>query len=328
MGVNLEDLCDLCTPWCLQVAVTLRIAEHIRSAKSDIGELAAAVKCDRYVLHRMMKHLVSKGVFEETRAGYFSLNEAAQGLLDPRQRIGLDLNGIGGRMAGSWGTMLQYVQTGAPAYAGVFGRPFWEDLDAHPEVGASFDDLIGPMGHGAPNAEFKIEGGWDDVRTVMDLGGGTGAMLAGILRLHPNIQGTLLDLPRTVASAGPIFDEAGVRDRVTMVGQSFLDPLPAGADIYLLRGVLNDWPDKDVSAILRRCAVAAGDRGRVVVLKSVGELATRGGLTIEMILLGGKHRTVEEFAALARGSGLEVVSAGRQENGYCVVECRSIVAVG
>jgi len=79
-------------------------------------------------------------------------------------------------------------------------------------------------------------------------------MLAEILRARPRIQGTLVDLPRTVARSGETFRSAGVADRVTTIGQSFFDTLPAGADLYLLRGVLNDWPDREATAILSRCA--------------------------------------------------------------------------
>jgi SAM-dependent methyltransferase len=270
----------------------------------------------------VLGRLVSKGVFQESEPGRFSLNEAARGLLDPSQRLGLDLEGIGGRMAHAWGTLLTYVRTGASAYHEVFGLPFWEDLDAHPEVGASFDALIGPAGHGAPNPEFQLIGGWEPVRAVVDVGGGTGAMLAEILRARPQIHGTLVDRPRTVARSGETFQSAGVADRVTTIGQSFFDPLPAGADVYLLRGVLNDWPDREALAILSRCAEAARPAGRVVVLKSVGPDGAPRDLFIEMVLLGGKHRTVTEFRELARQSSLDVLAAGRQSSGYFVVECR------
>src|SRR5437667_10641202 len=130
---NLGALSDLCTPWCVHVAATLRIAEHIAAGVDEINALAAAAKCDSYVLHRVLDHLVSKGVFEQPAPGRFSLNEAARGLLDPSQRLGLDLEGIGGRFAHAWGSLLTYVRTGAPAYHEVFGRPFWEDLDTHPQ---------------------------------------------------------------------------------------------------------------------------------------------------------------------------------------------------
>jgi SAM-dependent methyltransferase len=321
-GADLGALSDLCTPWCVHVAATLRIADHIAAGRDRIGDLAAAAGCDPYALHRVLTHLVGKGVFEEPTPGRFALNQAAQGLLDPSLRIGLDLGGIGGRMAHAWGTLLTYVRTGAPAYHEVFGRPFWEDLDAHPDVAASFDALIGLVGHGTPDPEFQITGGWGSVRSVVDVGGGTGAMLAEILRRRPEVRGTLVDLPRTVARAAETFRAAGVADRVTAVGQSFFDRLPAGADLYLLRGVLNDWPDREATAILRRCAEAARPAGRVVVLKGVGPDDAPRGLMIEMVLVGGKHRTVTEFRELARAAGLEVVAAGRQPSGYFVVECR------
>src|SRR5215472_2451492 len=96
-SVSLETLTDLCTPWCLHVAVTLQIAEHIAAGRDEINELAAAAECDAYCLQAVLRHLVNKGVFLELSAGRFALNGTARALLDPQQRIGLDLDGIGGR---------------------------------------------------------------------------------------------------------------------------------------------------------------------------------------------------------------------------------------
>lgn len=319
---NLEALSDLCTPWCVHVAATLRIADHIAAGREQIGDLAAAAGCEAYALHRMLTHLAGQGVFVEPTPGRFVLNEAARGFLDPSQRLALDLEGIGGRFAQAWSTLLTYVRTGRPAYHELFGLPFWEDLDAHPDIGASFDALIGPAGHGAPNPEFQIVGGWEAVRSMVDVGGGTGAMLAAILRRRPGVRGTLVDLPRTVALSRETFQAAGVAGRVTAAGQSFFDPLPAGADLYLLRGILNDWPDDEATAILSRCAEAARPNGRVVVLGGVTPDNARLGLMIEMVLLGGRYRTVSEFRELAREAGLAVTAAERQPSGYFVVECR------
>jgi len=280
----------------------------------QINALAKAASCDAAVLESVIERLITKGVFERIAPGHFALNDAARALMEPAVRIGLDLEGIGGRMAYAWSTLPQFVRTGRPAYDTVFGRPFWEDLDAHPEIAASFDALIGMIGHGAPDPHFEISGGWSTVRSVVDVGGGTGLMLRELLRAHPHLHGTLVDLSRTVA-------RAEMTDRMTVAGQSFFDPLPAGADLYLLRGVLNDWPDREAVAILRRCAEAARPTGRVVVLKSVREDAAPQPLVIEMVLAGGRGRTVAEFRQLAADAGLEVVSAGRQP-AYFVVECR------
>ncbi len=151
----------------------------------------------------------------------------------------------------------------------MFGRPFWDDLAAHPRIAADFDALMGPAGHGVPDYDIELSGGWEPIRTIVDVGGGTGALLASLLRRHPQVRGILVDLPGTVARAGQIMAEAGVAGRVTMAGQSFFDPLPAGADLYLLKSVLNDWPDEPTVAILRRCAQAARPGSSIAVLGGV-----------------------------------------------------------
>jgi SAM-dependent methyltransferase len=318
---DLWELADFWTPWSLCTVVTLRIAEHIDAGVTDVRKLAAATDCDPTALHNVLSHLVRKGVFEEPEPGRFALNDAARGLLDPGTRLGFDLNGLGGRFAQAWSTLPTYVRTGRSGYPERFGRGFWEDLDAHPELAAQFDALIGPAGHGTPDPEIPLVDRWDSVRTVVDVGGGTGAMLAEVLRAHPEVRGTLVDLPRTVARSGPIFEAAGVADRVTTVGQSFFDPLPAGADLYLLKSVLNDWPEPETVAILGRCAEAARPAGRVVVLGGVAPEGAARRLDIEKVLVAGETNTVDEFRELARRAGLTVRAAGQQPSGRFVVEC-------
>src|SRR5580700_4571025 len=218
--MNLWELTDLSTPWCVHVVVTLRIADHILAGNTEIDRLASAAGADRDSLHRVLRHLVGKGLFEEPSAGRFALNDNARALLEDGARLGFDLNGIGGRMAYAWGTLLSAVRTGRPAYHEAFGRGFWEDLDAHPDVAATFDALMGP-GHGAPDPQILVDpADWESVTTVVDVGGGTGALLAEILRSRPSVHGTLVDLPRVVARSGEVFQPAGVADRVTAVGQS------------------------------------------------------------------------------------------------------------
>lgn len=321
-SADLSALSDLCTPWCIHVVATLRIADHIEASTTDIKTLAEKAECNADVLQRVLRHLVGKGVFVEPTPGQFALNEAARGLLGPTQQF-LDLGGIGGRIAYAWGSLLSAVRTGAPAYHEIFGLPFWEDLQAHPDVAASFDALMGSPGHGTPDPEVLLTGDWEEVKTVVDVGGGTGALLAEIVRARPEIQGTLVDFPGTVARAGSILQAAGVSERVQTVGQSFFDPLPAGADLYLLKSILNDWPDREAQQILSHCAEAARPGGRLVILGGVSpDDSVRRELTPEMVLLGGKDRTLTEFRELAHQAGLKVQAAGQLPSGRFAVECR------
>jgi 2,7-dihydroxy-5-methyl-1-naphthoate 7-O-methyltransferase len=319
-SVNLDQMLDLTTPWCLMVAATLRIPDLIAEGHHDIADLATAAGCDRDALHAVLGHLVSKGVFVQQGSGRFGCNRAAEQLANSRRF--LDLDGIGGRMAHTWGTLLEYVRTGRPVYQQLFGRSFWEDLAAHPAIAAEFDALMGPAGHGMPDYDIDLADGWDAIGAVVDVGGGTGAMLASLLRRHPHVRGILVDFPGTIARAGEILTPAGVAGRVTLRGQSFFDPLPAGADLYLLKNVLNDWPDEETVAILRRCAQAAHPGGRIAVLGGVSPDDAPRSLGIDMLVAGGKTSTLTHFGELARQAGLEILAAATQASGRFVVECR------
>ena len=324
--MDIRALTDLCTPWCVHVVVTLRIADRLAAGVTQIDDLATAASAHSESLGRVLRHLVGKGLFAEPSPGQFALNDAARALLHPGAHLAFDLDGIGGRMARAWSSLLTAVETGAPAYDEVFGRPFWDDLAAHSRVAAGFDALMGPEGHGPPDPDIPLTGGWDAIRTVVDVGGGTGSLLASVLQAHPALDGTLVDLPSTVERSAAIFKAAGVAARVTAVGRSFFDPLPAGADLYLLNKVLGDWPDREATAVLTRCAEAARPHGRVVVMTGVTDADPVDPQLLMMVLVGGKDRTLAEFRALAASAGLEVQSAGRNSAGRFMVECRAVAS--
>jgi len=228
-------------------------------------------------------------------------------------------------MAHAWDTLLSAVRTGKPAYHEYFGRGYWEDLEAHPKIAEQFDALMGPAGHGAPDPNVLLNpADWGSIKTVVDVGGGTGSLLAEILRARPTLRGTLVDLPRTIARSREAFQAAGVADRVTTVAQSFFDPLPGGADLYLLKSVLNDWPDPEATAIVKRCGEAARPSGRVVIFSGSGPGEEASPDLLMLVLVGGRSRTVDEFREMAGKAGMRVTAAGRAPSGRVLIECRPV----
>lgn len=321
--MELWEIADLATPWCVHVAATLRVADHIGAGKEHIEDLAQAAGADAGALGRVLRQLVHKGVFEEPAPGRFQLNDAARGLLGP-ERAGFDLEGFGGRMAHAWSSLLPAVRTGRSAYREVFGRDFWDDLAAHPEIAAQFDTLMGP-GHGTPDPRVLIDqDSWASVKSVCDVGGGTGSLLAEVLRARPDVRGTLVDVQRATAQSAEVFAAAGVAGRAQAVAQSFFDPLPAGHDVYLLKSVLCDWDDDGARAILRRCAEAARPAGRVVVLNGLTATDRADPNLLMLILVSGRNRTLAEFSKLAADAGLRVEAAAPSGSYQLVVECRVI----
>lgn len=316
------ELGDLCTPWCVHVVATLRIAEHLRAGRSNISDLAQACGAHAESLHRVLRHLAGKGVFLETAEGQFALNKQGEALLDPGAYWGLNLDGFGGRMAYAWGGLLSTVRTGKPGYHEIFGKPFWEDLEANPKIKTEFDELMGP-GHGTPDPEVLVSGSWESIYTIVDVGGGTGSLLAAVLHAHPHLRGILVDLPSTLAGASKVLDAAGVTERATLSGQSFFDPLPSGGDLYLLKSVLADWPDREAVAILKRCSEACATKGRLLVLNGVSpdDAGPASPELLMLVLVGGKQRTLKEFREIALAAGLDVTGT-KQAGERFLVECQ------
>ncbi len=323
----LAPLMDLVTPMALRVAATLRLADFMpddgTGGGAAIGGLAERAGANPEALARMLRHLVQHGVFTEPCPGRFAVNHTAA-LLRTGQpaALWLDLDGFGGRMDLAFTGLAHTVRTGEPAWEQVFGQPFWAYLDANPAISASFDAV---MAVDAGNAAVAEGYDWSTVRHVADIGGGTGTLIAEVLRRNPHLRGTLADLPETAARARQYLAGIGLDGRCEVVGQSFFDPLPAGADAYLLSRVIHDWDDAAASAILRRCAEAAGSTGRVLVIESAaadGDPASFAEMNLRMLVLaGGRERTINNYAALAASAGLQVTAIHHTTERCVIIEC-------
>jgi 2,7-dihydroxy-5-methyl-1-naphthoate 7-O-methyltransferase len=167
------------------------------------------------------------------------------------------------------------------------------------------------------------------VRHVVDVGGGTGGLLAEVLRANAGIRATLVDLPDTVARGRRFLAERGLDDRCDFAGQSFFDPLPAGGDVYLLSAILHAWGDEPATTILRRCAEAGGKTGRVLIVEhdAAGDPAAFAEMDLRMLaLVGGRERTVDDYATLAAAAGLAVTDVRTTPSGQLIIDCRAAAA--
>ncbi len=321
----LGPLMDLVTPMALRVAATLRLADMMPDGDgTDLAELAERAGADPDALGRMLRHLVHHGVFTEPRPGRFAVNRTAA-LLRTGQpgAVWLDLDGFGGQMDLAFTGLAHTVRTGEPAWEKVFGRPFWAYLDEHPAIAASFDATMAVDAGNAPVADGYD---WTTVRHVVDVGGGTGTLIAGVLRRNPWLRGTLVDLPETADRARRYLAGEGLGGRCEVVGQSFFEPLPAGADAYLLNRVIHDWDDAAAVAILRRCGEAARGTGRVLMVEphggAAGDPATFAEMDLRMlVLVGGRERTLDDYTALATAAGLRVAAVHEISGRHVIVEC-------
>jgi hypothetical protein len=213
----------------------------------------------------------------------------------------------------AWGELLHSVRTGENAARFSLGMDFWEYRKRHREAGEIFDAAMRTLsGLSAPQEIAAYDFGRH--RTIADIAGGTGAMLAAILGAHPNARGILFDQPHVVAAAGPVLAGAGVADRITIEAGSFFEKVPPGADAYILRRILHDWPDAEAIEILRRCHAAMKPEARLVVIDAVvgapNEDAAVKFLDLMMLVsAGGRERTAQEWKALLAEGGFRLERA-------------------
>jgi hypothetical protein len=155
---------------------------------------------------------------------------------------------------------------------------------------------------------------WGTLGHVVDVGGGAGSLLVTLLTRYPALRGTIVDLPAATDTAQATLAAAGLAARSDVVSGSFFDPLPPGADAYVLSQILHDWNDDAACRILQRCAEAAGPDGTVFIVERTGELgeSMHTGMDLRMLVyFGGKERSARQFVALGERAGLRLVAVHR-----------------
>lgn len=326
--VDLAALADLVTPWAIRVAATLRLADHIAVGHTALPDLARAAGADPDALRRMLRVLTGRGVFAEPTEDTYALTPAAELLKDSGAfglRAWYDLDGMGGRMDQAFGRLLDTVRTGEPAYPLVHGRSLWQDTLEDPALARSYADLMAAHTRFAA-PEVVAAYAWPERGHVVDVGGGSGSLLARLLTARPALRGTVLDLPEAAEEARRALESAGLVERASVHPSSFFDPLPAGADLYLLTWVLHDWSDEEAERILRRCAEAAGEGGRVLVVENLVTDGRRADVAAAMdlrllVLFGGRERTPRQLDDLVTRTGLRVTSRQVTGTGIHLVTC-------
>jgi O-methyltransferase domain len=139
--------------------------------------------------------------------------------------------------------------------------------------------------------------------TIVDVGGGAGALLAAVLAAHPDARGILFDQPQVVSGADQTLGAAGVAGRCSVMSGNFFASVPDGGDVYVLSSVVHDWPDEPALEILRTCRHAMSPDARLILVEQVigapNVPEPVKALDLQMLLMhGGQERTAAEFAGL------------------------------
>jgi C-methyltransferase len=317
------------TSQAITAAAQLGVADALANGPLSIDELAARVGADTDALRRLLRALISRGIFRHRRDGRYELNSLAGTL---RSDAPVSMNPAA-RFYGSreqrerWTLLVDSVRTGTAVVPGLRGVESFDYFAQEPELAELFNQTMTSV---SEMTDATVVAGYDfsAYSTIVDVGGGHGPLLAAILAAAPASRGVLYDLPRVVANAPSLLREHNIGDRVRIAEGSFFDSVPAGGDAYVLKNIMHDWPDEKAVQILRKVRAAAGPRGTLLLVEFVIPRHDRDfpgkWVDLEMLLnLGARERTAAEYRDLLSQAGFRMTQVVQTASPLSVVEARA-----
>jgi len=314
----------------LYATAALGIADALGSGTKDGGALAAAVGAEAASLRRLLRALVSLGVVDEELEGRFRLTPLGALLradVPDSLRAAVLLYG-GRRHWTSWGRLTDSVRTGKPAFGAPAPDVFVEMARRDPEGAALFNDAMTALS-GPVRAAVLDAYDFSRFRSVVDVGGGHGALLSSLLIAHPDLRGVLFDIAPVIDGARAPIAAAGLADRCELVAGDMFAAVPRGGDAYLLKWVVHDWDDEASVRLLTRCREAMAAHARLLIVERV---VPEAGAAVEtarasflsdlnmLVLSGGRERSEAEYRGLLSAAGLDLVRIVPTTTPSCILE--------
>ena len=293
----------------VHVAAKLGIADLLKDGPQKVAALAAATETHAGALYRVLRALAANGIFVETEPHTFGLTPLAETLRsDVPGSIRPMVLFVGDDMHWAvYGKFAESVRTGKTGMELAFGLPAFEYINLHPEDAKVFNDAM--RSHSAMAIPAIIEAyDFGQFGIIADIAGGQGHLLAAILDRYPKAQGILFDLPQAIEHARSV---ALLNGNARLIGGSFFESVPEGADAYMLKHIIHDWDDAAAQKILESCRRAMSADGKLLIIEMILPEMNEPGfakiLDLEMLAIpGGKERTTEEYAALLAAAGFKL----------------------
>ncbi|MFC0437011.1 acetylserotonin O-methyltransferase [Kutzneria buriramensis] len=294
----------------VQLAAELGVADLLAGEPRGAADLAAAVPAHPDALYRLLRALASVGVFVEVEPGWFGLTPVGERLRTDHPQSLRSWVIFQGLLNTVYANAADSIRTGTATTAKIFGEPLFEHLRSHPEHRALFNAAMAEQSRvtGETLAHYYD---FSRARQIVDVGGGNGAFLSAVLRANPELTGVVYDQPYLADDVERQLAATGLADRCGFLPGDFLDSVPAGADLYLMKGILHNWSDDDARAILANCRRAMDARGRLLLVDWIVPTgnAPHPSKFLDLTMLfvyGGRERTEAEHAWLLAEAGLKL----------------------
>jgi len=309
------ELADYIIPFTIRAMSELKVADCLRDGPKSIEAIAKEVGANESALYRSMLALASKGifaetdepsVFEQTPMSELLTTDDTYTLRDGYRLLHADIK--------AWSRFDYSIRTGKACFDIVHDQDYWDFCSSHLDYSHMFDNAMAtftPLEFRAILASYDFSG----IDTIVDIGGGNGRLISLLLKAMPDKKGILFDQPHVVDKAAAVLEAAGVADRCEIVAGSFLEGVPSGGDLYIIKRIIYDWDDDAASKILSNVAESMNEGGKVAVVDPVlttgnasdpGTTYSRIYDLLMLAMVSGHARSEAESAELYARSGLKL----------------------
>lgn len=295
----------------IYVAAKLKIADYLSEKNSHYHDLAKSISVKPEPLYRLLRALASIGIFSEISQGIFSMTELANTLVSNNKNSMRDLAIMCGEPWhwDTWGGLLYTVQTGGPYFVKHFGVDFFPYIKDNIEVGKRFNNAMTSLSSLSDDAiSKKID--FSKTKSLVDIGGGKGGLVAAILDRYQNINAVLFDLPETLEEMNEFISTRGLKGRCKAIGGDFFDKVPEGGDTYIVKHVMHGMNDDQAVNILNNIKNVSHTKTRILIVEMMipdeNEPSFSKFNDLGMMLLSetGKERTKKEFESILQHASL------------------------
>lgn len=314
----------------LGAGVRWGIADFIADGTKTSQEVAEHCRARPDAMRRLLRAWAAFGLLSESEMDRFVLTSAGQLLRTDRERSAAAVARLftDPVITDAWRHLDDGIRTGRPVFDRVFGSDFFSYIEQQPDVSDMFHAA---MGQGTGRVAAEVARRYDASRFghAIDIGGGDGTLLAALLGENPGMRGTVFDASNGAVSASKVLRHNDFADRSAVVTGDFLQAVPTGGDLYLMKSVLHDWDDDRCEVILSRVRDAIDDDGRLLIIEpilpdvvdgTVPPFTYLGDLNM-LVNIGGRERTRADFEELCRRGRFVVADvSGGYPLGFSLIE--------
>jgi orsellinic acid C2-O-methyltransferase len=294
-------------------------------------ELAALTGTHAAALRRLLSALGSVDICRQRDDGAFEMTDMGALL---RADVSCSMRAWalqwGGEAWQIWANLLHSIKTGQSARSLITGNTGFDHLERDPDAAAIFNQAMVDL---TRLAAVDIARAYDFAgKRVMDVGGGYGELLAQILTTYPSALGVLFDMPHAISKAREHLADRGLNGRCEFVAGDFFAKVPPGADVYLMKTVIHDWPDDKARAILQTCRRAMAPGARLLVIERLmperldPSLENRALARVDLhmlVALGAQERSLNEMLTLLGSVGFAQVRRIQTNSEFQILEAQA-----